>query len=287
MPVAGWPASRLAEGPVWDDSSGQLLWVDVPGGMVHRGDPVGGTCVCADVGAPVSLAVARRDGGWLIGKADGLYRWDPGSGLGQRWVAIEADRPENRLNDGACDPAGRLWVGTMASDAATGAGALYRVDADGVVARMLDGVTISNGLGWSPDGARFYYVDTPTGRVDTFAFDVAGGELGQRETFIAFTSDDGDPDGLAVDAEGAIWVAMWGGGTVRRYTPDGVLDHVVELPAANVTSCAFGGQDGTTLFVTTAQADGGTTTEAGEPGPGHVFAYPTRVAGAPVTRFAG
>ncbi len=166
MPVAGWPASRLAEGPVWDDDTGQLVWVDVTGGMVHRGDPIGGTCACADVGAPVSLAVPRRHGGWLIGKADGLHRWDPASGLGERWVAIEDDMPGNRLNDGACDPAGRLWVGTMADDAAPGAGALYRVDADGGVARMLDGVTISNGLGWSPDGTRFYYIDTPTRRVE-------------------------------------------------------------------------------------------------------------------------
>jgi len=286
-PVPGWPASRLAEGPVWDAQAGQLVWVDTPGGMLHRGDPVRGECLCSHVGAPVSVAIPRRDGGWLLGKADGLYHWDADTGLGERWVAIEEDRPGSRLNDGACDPAGRLWVGTMAADDAPGEAGLYRVDPDGDVRKMLDGVTISNGLGWSPDGTRFYYVDPPTGRVETFAFDAADGELGARETFVTFAPDDGGPDGLAVDAEGAIWVAMWGGGSVRRYTADGDLERVVELPVENVTSCAFGGVDGRTLFITTAQSDRGTTTDAGDPGPGHLFRYETWVTGAPVTPFAG
>ena len=155
------------------------------------------------------------------------------------------------MNDGACDPDGRFWIGSLELEFAPDAGSLYRYD--GELVEVLAGVSLSNGLGWSPDGARMYYVDSLTYRIDAFDFD---GLPGNRRPFIRIDRNDGIPDGLAVDDEGGVWIALWGGACVRRYDADGRLDEVLEIPARRVTACCFGGADGRQLFVTSAAPDG-------------------------------
>jgi sugar lactone lactonase YvrE len=183
------------------------------------------------------------------------------------------------MNEGGCDPDGRFYCGSMAYDKATGAGALYRLDPDGAVHRVLDGVTISNGLEWSPDGSMAYYVDTPTHRIDVFDYSSDAGLTGRRP-FVSF--EDGNPDGLTVDAEGGVWVALFGGGAVHRYTAEGRLDAVVELPTPQITACTLGGPELGRLFVTTS-AEGGMDDGVA----GSLFAVDVGVAGRPVREFAG
>jgi sugar lactone lactonase YvrE len=183
-----------------------------------------------------------------------------------------------RANDAKADPAGRLWFGTMARDLTTPRGALYRLDPGASAARrVVSGVTISNGLGWSGD--RMYYADSPTNRVDVFTYDAATGEIGDRRPFVAVPS----PDGLCVDVVGHVWVAVWGMGVLRRYTPDGDLDRELAVPTPQVTSCAFVGPDHRDLVITT----GAEFDAHGQPGAGLVYTEQVDVAGCPVDRFAG
>jgi sugar lactone lactonase YvrE len=190
--------------------------------------------------------------------------------------------PGVRMNEGGCDPDGRFWCGSMAYDQRPGAATLYRLDPDGSARAVLDGVTISNGLDWSPDGSLAYYDDTATHRIDVFDYDREAGLTGGRP-FVQLP-EDGNPDGLTVDAEGGIWVALFGGGAVHRYTPAGVLDGVVELPAAQVTACTFGGPRLDQLFITTSregQAPGD------DPLAGALFRADVGVVGQPTREFAG
>ena len=233
----------------------------------------------------VSLALPRRRGGAVIGLPDGLHVLD-----GERsplLVPIDAARTDTRTNDGACDAAGRLWVGTMALDEASPLGGLYRVDADLSVTTVLTGTTISNGLGWSPSGDRFYFIDSPTRRVDVFDFDPETGALEDRRRFAAVEVEGAVPDGLAVDAEGGVWVALHGGWGLHRYAPDGELAAVVDLPVARITSCCFGGADLRDLYVTT-RRDGLSAGELAEqPLAGALLRLDAGVAGLPTHAFAG
>jgi sugar lactone lactonase YvrE len=271
------PALELGEGPVWDDASGTLYWIDGPPGRVHRLDPEG-THARWEVGQPVGAVFPRASGGLLVAARDGFLALDLESGTVATLSPVEQDRPGNRMNDGACDRAGRLYAGTMAADETPGAGALYRLDPDLSVTRLLTGVGISNGIGWSPDERLMYYSDSLAYQVDVFDYDPATGAIEGRRKF-ASVGNGGDvmPDGLAVDAEGGVWVAQWGGGVLCRYRPDGRLDRAVEFPHANVTSCAFGGPDLDRLYVTTAagpaNAGGGlfVLTPGGTGLPGHPF----------------
>ena len=188
-----------------------------------------------------------------------------------------------RMNDGGCDPDGRFYCGSMAYDETPGAGSLYRLDPDGTTTVVLSGVTISNGLAWSPDGTRAYYVDTPTRRVDVFDYDPGTGLTGRRPWAVV-PDGPGVPDGLTVDADGGVWTALWGGGAVCRFTGAGQLDGVVELPVPRVTACAFGGPALTTLYVTTSRLQ--TDTDR-YPAAGAVFAVDVGVRGLPVRPFAG
>jgi len=191
--------------------------------------------------------------------------------------------PTVRMNDGACDPDGRFYCGSIAYDQARGRAELYRLDADGTVSLQLAGVTISNGLGWSPDGSIAYYIDTPTRRVDMFDYAADTGLTGRRP-FAVIAEGAGDPDGLTVDAEGCVWVALYGGAAVHRYRLDGVLDGVVELPVAKVTACTFGGADLDQLFITTSREH---LPEGVQPTAGSVFTCKPGVVGLPVLPFAG
>ena len=224
--------STLGEGPRFRD--GVLTWVDIEGRALHRFDGSHSTQVfdrtvgCANPTEDGDLVVALADRIELAGTGEVLARFPHG--------------PDIRANDGACDPDGRLWVGTIALDERPGAAALYRLDGDALTV-VTDGLTIANGIGWSPDGTRRYHVDTPTKRIDVYT-------AGARETLAEI---DGFPDGLCVDDEGCVWVAIYGGARVERWTPDGELDRVVPVPEENPTACCFGGS---TLYVTTGRGGG-------------------------------
>lgn len=253
---------QLGEGPVWDAASGQLLWLDILRAQVHRRAVDGtGARVTETVDHAIGCLALRADGSWLVGDARGaaLRVGDGPARLIAGITQLEGGEPSTplRSNDGGVDPAGRFWFGTIAWDLTPGVAALYRMDdpPTGPVTRVLGGVSISNGIGWSPDAASMYYIDSGTGRVDRFDYDVATGAATDRRALATIPAEAGVPDGLAVDAEGAVWVALFGGASVRRYLPDGRLDHVVEVPTPNVTSCAFVGDDLRRLVITTAAVE--------------------------------
>ena len=271
------PPAALGEGPCWEPAEGALYWTDIPAHRVHR-LAVDGTHTAWDTGQPVGAIVPRAGGGMALAAKDGFWALDPASGRLTLLAHAEADVPDNRMNDGACDRAGRLFAGTMAEDESPGAGALYRLGPDHAVTRVLRGVSVSNGIGWSLDESRMYYIDSPTCGIDVFDYDAASGALGNRRVFAAVGGDGVVPDGLAVNADGYIWVALWGGGALVRYRPDGRLEQTLEVPAANVTCCAFGGTDLATLYITTAAGPGacGGALFSCRPGPTGLPASPFR-----------
>jgi sugar lactone lactonase YvrE len=242
--------AQLGEGPVWDDRCRELVWVDIEAGLVHRLDVERSTTLTLDLGQPVGVAVPRRDGGLAVAVADGFALLPAGAARPSAVVIVD-DRRNTRMNDGACDAAGRFWAGTLTYDRRATA-ALYRWDGDYPPVLVLDGVTTSNGIGWTPDGRAMLYVDTATGALDVLPFDIDTGQVGKRRRLAEIDPADGRPDGLTVDAEGGIWLALWGGSAIHRYLPDGRLDRKLQLPVSQVTSCCFGGDDLATLFVTSA-----------------------------------
>lgn len=274
------------EGPCWDARTQRLLWLDQFDGLVHIGRYDGERLhveATHTVGSAVGAVVPRAaDDGWMVACAQGFARLDADGTL-TLLAQPEADVPvDTRMNDGKCDAAGVFWAGSMAWDKREGAGSLYRLRPDLSVEVVLRGVTISNGLAWSDDGTTFYYIDTPTRRVDSYSLS-AGGELGERRTVTSL--DTGFPDGMCIDSEGCLWVAVWGGSAVHRYAPDGTLLAVVDVDAPQVSSCCLGGEDGRTLFVTTSQEDMDAPTRAAQPGSGHLFATRVDVPGAPAAMF--
>jgi sugar lactone lactonase YvrE len=283
--VAVAASAELGEGPRWDAATATLLWVDILGRAVHRLDPATGRDDAVPVPALVGFALPRARGGVVLGLPDGLWLLE--GGAVEPLLAVEADVPGNRLNDGACDPQGRLWAGTMALDESSPTGALYRVGTDLSVARVLAGTTISNGLGWSPAGDRFYFIDTPAGRVDVFDFDAATGAVEHRRPLAAVGVDGAGPDGLTVDAEGCVWVALHGGWGLLRYSPEGDLLGHVELPVAKVTSCCFGGAGLRDLYVTTRRQSLSDAELAEQPLAGALFRLDPGVAGLPTYMFGG
>ncbi|WP_406127047.1 SMP-30/gluconolactonase/LRE family protein [Streptomyces sp. NBC_00989] len=240
--------ATLGEGPTWDAAAGRLIWIDILGSRVHTYDPVSGARTVRVTDQHVGAAKPRVGGGLVLNLRDGVGLVDPDGEF--RWLHREPVAGR-RANDAAVAPDGALWVGTMRYDEAACGGTLSRVAGDGSVRLVLDDVAVSNGTGWSPDGRLMYYIDSPTRRIDVFEY--ADGRVSKRRRFAEIEAGAGFPDGLTVDADGCVWVALWGGGAVRRYTPDGELERVVSLPASLVTACAFGGADLTDLYVTTAR----------------------------------
>jgi sugar lactone lactonase YvrE len=276
-PITG-PAAFHGEGPVWWEDWGGLRFVDLFAGDVLT--------LAADgverrhVGTVAAALRPRRDGGAVIALERTFALEAPDGAL---TVLPEVWSDDTiRFNDGGCDPDGRFYCGTMAWDARPGAGSLYRLDRDDSVTLVLDGVTISNGLEWSPDGSHAYYADTPTGQIDVFDYDAASG-LTNRRPFAEIASEHGWPDGLTVDADGGVWVALYGGGAVNRYL-EGTLDAVVEVPTPKPTACTFGGPGLSTLYVTTTQED---LPPGSDPLAGSLFAVEPGVAGLPARAFTG
>jgi sugar lactone lactonase YvrE len=279
--------AELGEGPRWDARRGELVWVDILRGRVSREtvDADGALQLVRryDVGTTVG-AVAPVSGGdgWVVAAGRGVAHL----GLGGRLTPIVDVAPQGRMNDASCDPQGRLWAGTIGDDARAGEAMLVRLDAAGAVTTVLEGLTISNGLGWSPDGRTMYHVDSGPGTLTAYAFDPATGDIRDPRVLLRLAADDGGvPDGLAVDADGDLWVGIFGAGEVRRYSPAGVLVGVVRVGAAQSTCPAFGGPRLDHLFITTATEGWSDEQRAAQPDAGAVFGVRVPARGRPAAAF--
>jgi sugar lactone lactonase YvrE len=240
----------LGEGPVWRAQTQELLRVDIAQGLVHAWHPQSGRVTTRRMAGEAAAAVPCHSGALIVAVDHDLYLVE--ADREPRLLAgAEHDRPGNRFNDCRGDPQGRLWAGTMSKTREPGTAALYRLDPERGLEVTVEPTTISNGIGWSPDGQLMYFIDSTTQRIDVFDFDGRDGSISNRRAFVEIDSADGLPDGLAVDAEGGVWVCLFGGGAVRRYGPHGALEEHIALPVPHATCPAFGGEDLSTLFITT------------------------------------
>ncbi len=292
--IAADPGAELAERPVWDANTNCLIWVDIKAGHLHQLcvgqsgiDDV--DSIIATAGVPVGAAAPRAGGGYVLAAGDG-FRLIAADGAAAGPPVVPAGMPVNvRFNDGACDPAGRFWAGTAATDGQAGTGSLYRLDPDASVTEVLDGVTESNGLAWSPDATTFYYTDSGEShsRVRAFSFDLSTGKLDGERDLIQFAPGDGIADGLVADTDGCLWIAMWDGGCVRRYSADGELLGRYPVPVSRPTCPGFGGANLDELYLTTAWE--GLTGERrdAEPLAGHLLRARPGVRGQALVCYAG
>ncbi len=242
--------ARLGEGPTWDPATGRMVWVDILSCRVHTLDPGTGRGTVLETGQHVGAARPRAGGGLVANLRDGVGLYDADGAF--RWLRHEPV-PGRRGNEAVVDPRGCLWAGTMRYDEAPGGGTLTRIAPDGTATPVLDAVSVSNGTGWSPDGRLMYYADSPTRRIDVFDVDQDTGLVSGRRPWAEVEEGAGFPDGLTVDADGGVWVALWGGSAVRRYAPDGRLDRVLPMPVPQPTAVVLGGSGLTDLYVTTAR----------------------------------
>jgi sugar lactone lactonase YvrE len=266
----------LGEGPTWDAAADRLIWVDILSSRVHTYDPASGRCTVMDTGQHVGAAKPRAGGGLVVNLRDGVGLY--GADGGFSWL-LRDPVPGRRGNDAAIAPDGALWAGTMRYDEAPGGGTLTRIAPDGSAAQLLT-ATVANGAGWSPDGSLMYWIDTPTRRIDVFDFD--GERPHNRREFAVIEEAVGYPDGMTVDAAGCVWVALWDGAAVRRYTPDGALDRTVALPVPRPTACAFGGAGLRDLYISTARSG----LEDPQPLSGSLLVLPDAGQGLPQPAFA-
>lgn len=285
--VASDEAYALGEGPVWDAARERLLWVDIPAGIVHTGH-LAGDRVVADsalrVDRTVGAVVCSDDGHLLVAGRGSLTVVDPSGAFSTGTPILP---PSSRFNDGKCDPAGAFLVGSLLLDGSVrpDSEVLVRIGDDGTPTTIDDDLTLSNGLGWSPDGRTFYSTDTIARRVYRRSYSAGTGEIGERSVFLEI--DGGVPDGLAVDADGNLWLAVWGAGEVRRYSADGVQTGVVQVDAPHSSSAAFVGPDRDLLMITSARWDLSDAQLAAYPLSGHIFTVRVGVAGSPVASWRG
>lgn len=268
--------ARHGEGPVWDDGAGELLWVDIAAGEVRWGrlDPAGGVRDVAvrPVGEPVGAVTPTMSLGWLVAAGGGFRHLAPDGQVSVLLDLAGEGGGRTRMNDAACDRAGRFFAGTMGLDEQPGAGSLYRVDLDGAVSTVLTGLTVSNGIDWSPDDDVLYLADSGTRTVTAFDYDVDLGMLERPRVLLEFADDEpGTPDGLTVDREGHLWIAVWGGGQVRRYSAAGVLEEVVDVRASQTSSCTFVGPTLDILVVSTSTEGLSARERAAQPDAGRLF----------------
>jgi xylono-1,5-lactonase len=273
-----------AEGPIWDAESSRLWWVDITAERVHCLDPTSGADTSWPTPGQAGGVVIDSDGCPVLAMPDGLAILDRSTAAVTPCVSIEADRPENRANDAKVDACGRVWVGTMAFDKRPGNAALYRVG-DHTVTRVVEGLTISNGPAFDAVGGRLYLADTAPGIVDVFDFDLTTGQLGGRRRFLDFGDKGVWPDGMTVDDDGMLWVALGRAGAVHRYDRAGRIDAVLELPTSNPTSVTFGGLDNGDLYVTTSWFDLGADDRLAQPHAGAIYRFRPGVTGPPSTRY--
>jgi sugar lactone lactonase YvrE len=279
---------ELNECPNWDARRGRLLWVDIPRRTVHEFDVSTGRHSAIETGHSISAFAPRAAGGWVAAVERGFVRFD------ESWAAEGPVTPatgqgaDTRFNDGHCDPWGSFWAGTTMTDESGAAGAaLYRFGPSGEVVPVLDGIIESNGLGWSPEADTMYYVDSGAGTLDALAVDKESGLPTSRETIVRIPSREGVPDGLAVDVNGCVWVAVWDAACVCRFSPRGELLARIELPVDRPTSVAFGGPDLRDLYITTAREGLNDAQLAAQPSAGSIFFLRVPVQGLPANAFHG
>lgn len=276
--------AAVGECPTWSPEDNRIIWIDIPHGTLFATDPSSGRSERFAFGAPVGAIGLRKAGGYIVASGRSCFTLAAFGAEG----AVFADTGETlsgiHLNDGKVDPGGDFVVGESCGSQHATRGRLYRVDSTGQCHVLTHGITMSNGLDWSPSGREFYYVDTATGGVDAFST-TADGQLRDRRRLVHVGREEGLPDGLCVDSEGCLWLSIWGAGAVRRYTPQGRPLEEVRVPVSRVTSCAFGGSGLRTLFITTAsvRATGGEPEECA----GGLFAIETDTRGQSPRRFAG
>lgn len=271
--------ATLGEGPVWVDRDAALWFVDIKESRLHRFDPATELLTSWTAPSPPGWALPADDGTMICGLKSGLHRFDPATKAFSRIAEVEPDRPGNRLNDATVDRAGGVWFGSMDDTEESATGLIYRYFRGMLHAAPLAPVTITNGPAVSPDGRTLYHVDTLGGVIHAVALE--GDEIGAARIFARIDAADGYPDGPTVDAEGCVWIGLFGGWGVRRYDPDGALIGTVRLPVANVTKIAFGGDDRRTAFATTARKGLDAAALAAQPLAGDLFAFDAGVAGLP------
>ena len=243
----------LGEGSIWHPTENKLYWIDIEGKILHIYDPVLKVDKKLKVGSRVGTVVPVQSGGALLALQNGIQKIDTKTGK-LTFLTNPLIDSNIRFNDGKCDPSGRFWVGTMALDSRKKGGVLYRFDKDKTVHLMLDSVSISNGIVWTADKKTMYYNDTPTGTIQAFDYDDTNGNITNRRVAVKIPNGIGAPDGMTIDVEGNLWVALWGGGIVGKFNPlTGELLQKIKVPASNVSSCAFGGKNLDILFITTAR----------------------------------
>ena len=284
-----WPVgATLGEGTLWSERQQALYFVDILGQRLHRYTPASGERRSWVFDEEIS-AVAERAAqpGLIVTLRHHFALFDPDTGALHKLHAPELERSGNRFNDGKCDARGRFWGGTMDFGCVEYSGALYRYDADGACTRHQDNVHISNGPTWSPDQTKMYFTETGHGEISVFDFDPETGTLSGKRPWLKFSAGDGKPDGMTTDADGRIWIAHWDGGCVTCHAPDARLLARIELPARNITNCAFGGPDLKTLYISSAKGDLSAAELEAQPLAGALFAVDLDVAGIRAGYFAG
>ncbi len=280
--------AKLGEGAYWDDQAGVLYWVDIEGRQLRVYDPRTQSERVDATSDRVGTVVPRASGGVVMAVGRGAVIVDEPGGAEQALCTFDEEPADSRMNDGKCDPNGRLWVGSISTKGVKEGSALYRVEADGSHRQMLTGITVSNGIVWTADERTMYYIDTPTRAVQGFDYDRATGDITKRRVAFEVPDGMGFPDGMTIDSEGMLWIAMWGGSAARRFDPStGEVLESIELPASNVTSCALGGVDLRDLYITTASVGLNEAQRASQPTAGGLFHARVDVPGVPQHRFAG
>lgn len=279
--------ASLGECPVWSIDEQVLYWIDINAPSLNRFDPKARASLAWPMPSSIGSYALREQGGFVAALRDGIWLIDHGGRLGDRMAEAPYDPAHHRFNDGRADASGRFWAGTMNERRDVSSGALYCIDPYFTLTQVLDGIMISNGLAWSPDGRTLYHADTPTRTVSAYAFDAATGAVSGKHTFAHFDGETERPDGAAVDSEGCYWIAFYRGGKVVRLSPRGERLAEYAVPAMCPTMCAFGGLDLRTLYVTTARQMREPDELARLPQSGGIFAMRVDTPGLPEPKFAG
>lgn len=277
----------LTESPVWSIEEQALYFVDIHGPAVWRYDPATGQSRSWTMPEPVGCIALRSTGGIIAGTRAGFCVLDTSTGMVERWLDPEQDKPGNRFNDGRCDRAGRFWAGSMVEQGDDGAAALYCLEPNRTCRRMVEGLSVSNGLAWSPDDRFMYHADTHQSTVWAYDYEIETGAIANRRIFATMMSGEGRPDGAAVDEEGCYWSARYDGWQIVRHNPAGHEIQVIKTPFANPTMVAFGGADLDVMYITSASRGLPPNELAEQPGAGGLFAVEVGVRGLPEPRFAG
>lgn len=279
--------ASLGESPLWNPKEQQLYWVDINNRHIHRFNPETGKKFTWPCHTEIGCIGLANQGHLIAGLRNGFHYFTLATGFFDLIVDPEPDKPQNRLNDGKVDRAGRLWCGSMQDpNSDEPSGALYRLDISGNCVRVLDGIHVPNALAWSPDNKTMYFADTRARAIWNFDYDLAEGKISNKSIFVDLSDQNGRPDGATVDAEGCVWNAEYGGSRVVRYTPEGKFDGQVDLPVTNVTCCTFGGPDLSTLYITTAAQKLTDSELADQPLAGGLFACEVGISGLPEPTFS-